>query len=336
MRDSFGAVRFALLAVTVTALVATPLGADEEDDATIRLPVSFDNVWYRPAIKSGFGSGKQKGLLTVSAEGLEFTAKKRSDFLPWPRVEMVSYGTMTGDADTRWVVVGLEPLAGERGRAGIRDGRKMGYGGATEEIFAAVTAAMKQARAGPYDVPAGYTPYVTGFLQFSLALPGGWDDYEISNTLSNGRPLWGQTIFSPLDLAGMRGDRERTRQALQAIAAGKQPSFFLLRYEAGAGFSCSALKKSGRRRIHEEIDKALRPFRLSTEPNWTERAHRGCTAWTSRARVEKDGTAVDVSFFTISDGQTVYVLAMRGPSGQPEQERFETFTRSLRTAIARR
>ena len=82
MRDSFGAVRFALLAVTVTALVATPVGADEEDDATIRLPVSFDKVWYRPAIKSGFGSGKQKGLLTVSADGLEFTAKKRSDFLP--------------------------------------------------------------------------------------------------------------------------------------------------------------------------------------------------------------------------------------------------------------
>ena len=77
MRDSSRAMGFALLAATVTALVATPPGADQEDDTTIRLPVSFDNVWYRPATKSGFGSGRQKGLLTVTAEGVETEGARR-------------------------------------------------------------------------------------------------------------------------------------------------------------------------------------------------------------------------------------------------------------------
>jgi hypothetical protein len=320
--------------VLILALAA-PAVAGQQDDATFSLPVSFDRVWYRPAVKSGLGSAKQTGVLTVTEQGLEFASKKRSDFVPWSRVEMLSYSTMPGDPDTRWVVLGLYPVGGARGRVGLRDGSRMGYGGATEEIFATVASAMKLVRAGPYDVPDGTSPYITRSLQFALAVPSGWSDYEISNTLSDGRPLWGQTLFSPIDLGRLRDDPERIRIALRRIAAGKDLSVLLLRYEARSGFSCGSLKSAGRRRIGEEIDRAFRPYGLSADASWAEQPHRGCTAWTTRARLVHEETGVDVTFFAVSDGQTVYLLALRGASGEADLDDFKKFTQSLRIAVAR-
>jgi len=190
--------------LVLALLVGGVAGATEE--STVDLPVSFGKVWYRPAIKSGFGSGKQSGFLTVTTDGLEFSSKKQSDFLPWSRVEMVSYGSMPGDLDTKWVVLGLEPVAGERHVAGLRDGSRMGYGTGTIPIFDAVIEGMRRAEAGPYSVSEGHVPYITRFLQFALALPEGWRAFEVSNTLSGGEPVWGQTIFSPNNLKKLRAD----------------------------------------------------------------------------------------------------------------------------------
>jgi hypothetical protein len=317
----------------LTSVVLAAGVAVASTEAPIELPVSFDKVWYRPAIKSGFGSGKQTGLLTVTVDGIEFSSDKRSDFLPWSRVEMVSYGRMPGDPDTKWVVLGLEPVAGEWHYAGLRDGSRMGYGSRTVPIFDAVIEGMRRAKAGPYDVPEGQVPFITRFLQFSLALPEGWSSFEVSHTMVDGWPVWGRTIFSPTDLNDLRGDAPRLKEALAAIERGSATAVQLDRLQAGEGFSCELMKKTGRRLLDDEIALALRPYVLTAEPQWQARQHRACTAWTATANASKGETAIALRMFAVSDGQTVFLFTARGDA--VDQDRFDALTRSLRTMVAR-
>ena len=315
----------------VALLAAGAAGAS--DEAPVEFPVSFAKAWYRPAIKSGFGSGKQSGLLTVSTEGVEFSSKKASDFIPWSRVEMVSYGRMSGDTDTKWVVLGLAPIAGQRHYAGLRDGSRMGYGEKTVPIFDAVIEAMRLAGAGPYDVPEGSVPYVTRFLQFSLALPEGWSGFEVSNTLHDGWPVWGRTLFTPQNLKDLRSDELRLKRALASITDGAAAAVQLDRLEAGQGFSCDALRKAGRSRLNDEIALMLRPYKLSGEPQWEAQAHRDCTAWTATACAFRGETTVPLRLFAVSDGQTAFLLSVRGEV--VDEEQFDALTGSLRTMVAR-
>ena len=293
-----------------------------ETESSIDLPVSFDKIWFRPGPDSGLGGGKQSGLLTVSESGLQFSAKKQSHVLPWSRIEMISYGRMSGDTDTKWVVLSLNPVAGQWSFIGYRDGRKFGYGGDTTQVFDAIVEGLRRADAGPFAVPPGHTAFVTPFLQFALALPESWQPHSVSETYLNGRPAFGRMIFSPNDGAG-------------AKLSSPEPAVFLDRFEAGSGFSCRKLGKAGRRKLHEEIDAAFRPMKLVSELVWTAHPHRYCTAWTSSGRVKRGDTEIDVTFFAVSDDMTAYVFAMRTPSEKETEQLFEGISRSLKTAVAR-
>jgi hypothetical protein len=305
-----------------------------EAESSITLPVSFGKVWFRPG-KSGLGGGKQSGLLTVSGSGLEFSAKKQSHVLPWSRVEMISYGRMSGDLDTKWVVVALNPVAGQSHFIGYRDGQKLGYGGATTRVFDAIVEGLRQAGAGPFAVPPGHSVYITPFLQFTLALPQDWHPYRVSETFVDGRPTWGRMIFSRLDLEATRGDAARAKQALASIESGSERAVYLDRFEAGDGFTCRRLGKAGRRRLRQEIDAGFRPMQLVSELEWTSVPHRYCTAWTAAGRARLGDTEFDVAFYAVSDDQTAYVFTARTAPGTGIDERFESISRSLRTAVAR-
>ena len=231
----------------------------------------------RPGPDSGLGGGKQSGLLTISEDGLEFLAKKQSHLLPWSRVEMISYGRMSGDTDTKWVVLSLNPVAGQWSFIGYRDGRKFGYGGDTTRVFDAIVEGLRMSGSGPFAVPQGHSAYVTPFLQFSVALPEGWQHYSVSQTYLDGLPTSGRTIFSPLDL----------EQDHAAIHSGSEPAVFLDRFEAGESFSCRRLGKAGRRKLNEGINAAFRPMQLVSELVWTAHPHRYCTAWMSTGRAKR-------------------------------------------------
>lgn len=328
---------FAAFAIGSVLAVAAPVvrAQPSEAETSIALPVSFDKVWFRPGRDSGLGSGKQSGLLTVSESGLEFSAKKQSHVLPWSRIEMISYGRMSGDIDTKWVVLALNPVAEQWSFIGYRDGQKLGYGRDTTKVFDTIVEGLRRANAGPFAVTQGYSVYITPFLQFTLAVPEGWHPYAVSDTYVQGRPMWGRTIFSPVDLKGARNDEARTRQALAAIHDGSERAVFLDRFEAGEGFSCRRLGKAGRRKLREEIAATLRPLRLVAEPQWTPHPHRYCTAWTFVGRAIRDDTAIDVAFYAVSDDQTAYLFATRAPADTAIDEQFEPVSRSLRTAVAR-
>jgi len=327
---------FAVLGLALALGVAAPAPCAQAvgAEASIELPVSFGKVWFRPGRDSGLGSGKQSGLLTVSESGLEFLAKKQTHVLPWSRIEMVSYGRMSGDIDTKWVVLSLNPVAEQWSVIGYRDGQKLGYGGDTTRVFDAIVEGLRRSAAGPFAVPQGSSAFVTPFLQFALALPDGWQPYSASETYLDGRPMWGRTIFSGLDLGQMRSDEARAGKALAAIHSGSEPAVFLDRFDAG-GFTCGRLGKTGRRRLHEQINTALRPMRLVSELNWTEHPHRYCTAWTSTGRATAGDEEIQVSFYAVSDDQTAYVFTILTPTGTKIDERFEPLSRSLKTAVAR-
>jgi hypothetical protein len=302
-------------------------------ETTIELPVSFDKVWFRPGRDSGLGKGKQSGLLTVSESGLEFSAKNQSHVLPWSRIEMISYGRMSGDTDTKWVVLSLNRVAGQWGVIGYRDGQKFGYGGETTRIFDAIAEGLRRAGSGPFAVPEGSSPFVNPFLQFALALPDGWHAFEASQTFLDGRPLWGRTIFSPLDLTRLRGSEEESRKALAAIRAGSERAIFLDRFES-TGLSCGRLGKAGRRTLREEINAELRPMQLVSELDWVEHPHRYCTAWSANGRARRGDTEIGISFYAVSDDRTAYVFTTFVPAGTEMDASFEPLSRSLKTAVA--
>ena len=302
----------------------------DESENSVELPVSFDKVWFRP----GKG-GKQSGLLTVSESGLEFSAKKRSHVLPWSRVEMISYGRMSGDTDTKWVVISLNPVAGQWIFTGYRDGHKLGYGRDTTKLFDAIVEGLRRAGAGPFTAPQGHAAHVTPFLQFALALPDGWHPYRVSETYLEGRPTWGRTIYSRLDLSATGGDEAQAKRDLAAIDSGSERAVYLDRFEAGQGFSCRRLGKAGRHRLREEIDAGFRPMQIVSELEWTSHTHRYCTAWTATGRARRGDTEIDVAFYAVSDDQTAYLFAARSAVGAGIDERFESISRSLRTAVAR-
>ncbi len=322
------------IGLAFASAVRGPLAQDDAAAGSIELPISFDKIWFRPG-DSGLGGGKQSGVLTVSEQGLEFAAKKQSHVLSWSRVEMISYGAMSGDTDTKWVVLALNPVAGQWSYIGYRDGQKMGFGTGTPRIFEAIVEGSRHAGAGPFAVPSGFSAYITPGLQFTLALPDDWHASVVASTLVDGRPLWGTTIFSPLDLAAARKDPAEAERLMDRLDAGTERAVFLDRFEAGGGFSCRRLGKGGRRRLVEKINAALRPLQLASELEWTPRPHRYCTAWNANGRAVRKDTEIDLSFYAISDGLTAYLFTTRRPAGGEVETQFEPVSRSLRTAVAR-
>ena len=310
-----------------------PVAEDPGTEGSIAFPASFDKIWFRPG-QSGLGGGKQSGLLIVSDTGLEFSAKKQSHVLPWSRVEMISYGRMTGDADTKWVVLSLNPVAEQWSFIGYRDGSKLGYGRDSTRVFDAIVEGLRRAGAGPFAAPRGRTAHITPFLQFSLVIPDDWHAYNVSTTFVEGRPTWGRTVFSPLDLEAKRGDESQTGQGLAAVHSGEERAVILDRFEAGDGFSCRKLGRTGRRRLREEIDAGFRPMKVVTELQWTSHPHRYCMAWTAAGRATRGDTEIDVAFYAVSDDRTVYLFTARSPLGRGIDEQFEPISHSLRTAVA--
>jgi hypothetical protein len=313
-----------------TTVHAAPI---DDADSSIQLPVSFDKVWLRAGKDSGLGQGKQSGLLTVSADGLEFAGKKQSHVLPWSRIEMVSLGRMGGDPDTKWVVLSLKDVAWRSGLIGFRDGQKLGYGGDTPKILATIVEGLQVSAAGPFAAPQGSSAFVAPMLQFALALPEGWHTFSVSETYVKGRPTWGRTILSPLDLGKNRDGQAQASPEMAAILAGSERAIFLDRFEAD-GFSCRQLGKAGRRHLREQINAASRPMRLTSELNWIEQSHGHCTAWSASGRAARGTAEYGVAFYAVSDDRTIYVFSHVTPLGTEIDGHFEAVAKSLRFGVA--
>lgn len=237
----------ALLVAAPTAPAEAP-GAQDTVARSQPLPITIDNVWYRST------GDRTRGDLVVADDGLEVLLPRRTVFIPVERIQYASLGKMRGDVDTDWIVmaIGVSPPYDV---IGIRDGRKMGFGRKTEELYQKLRAALRHIPAAQWATAEGYQAYEDPAHQYALALPDDWYSFDKSMVYSNDEPLWGSTVFSeePLRRIEESADgRIRTTEnerAVERALAGDARAFFVERMEAGRGMSCKEFSASARKKL---------------------------------------------------------------------------------------
>jgi hypothetical protein len=242
-----------LAAVLATAMPV--FGASEKPDgetpATLGIPspefpVTIQKVWYRTDKNTGFGKSYKMGDLVVSTDSLEFVHRKRGWKVPLHDIHMMSMGKMKGDVDTEWVVLSLR--SEKRGSLrGLRDGRKMGFGGRTGEIFEILKRAVEQASAAQYDVPEGFRAHTDLEHLFTVGIPEDWSAYNRSRVIQEGKVREGTVVFFegrlPEGVTTVEDGEAspEVRDLLDGIATGEKRSFLVERRTAGKGMRCSGL-----------------------------------------------------------------------------------------------
>lgn len=165
----------ALLLGSPVVSLASAEDAVEGEPTSIGLPHRIARVWSRTAKKAkGLPGGRVIGELTLTPHALEFlgNSDKKSFSIPMTEIRVVSFGKMKGDVDTDWAVLEVERDDGGT-LVGLRDGRRMGYGARTREIYEAILEAVRQVGAAQYDVPQGFATYDELDAYFTLAYPAG-------------------------------------------------------------------------------------------------------------------------------------------------------------------
>lgn len=316
-----------------------------EGGESIQIPVTFDRVWFRDGQRRGWGGAGLTGELTVSETKLHLACPKRNLTVPLSSIHRVSYGKMRGDVDTDWIVMSILD-DGERRLIGFRDGRKMGYGQHTDEIYQTILAAVRRAGVAQYDVPAGFEAYVGLEGQLTLAIPQGWSVYHRALTATDRHGFWGEAIFSPEPvLSTTEQDPERReelrREALQAIDSGAADAFFVDRREARRGMRCRGFSDKAVKLLQQWVaeDPLFAQARgveesIRTQPIVVD----GCNG----LRIVKhsgQGDEVErvLDLRAVSDDEIVFLFGLRSQDDRYDEdlERFETAVRSVRFSVAR-
>lgn len=343
----------ALAAALVSCLVTAATGAEPapaqavQPKASATAPKTIEKVWYRNEKRSGLGNPFHfAGDLTLGERSLQLKARKKTITIPMEAIHVLSFGKMEGDVDTDWAVLGLKAAGGVR-RVGFRDGRKLGYGQRTEEIYESIRQALKQAGAAQYQVPAGYRTYEALESQLTLAMPQDWTGYILSLVMSEERAPWGTIIFSAEPILSVERSAagelksQENPQALQRVLAGGMPAFFLEREPAAKGTTCKGLSQEALSKLMEraERDAALGDGGTWLEPPRSEQASMdGCSAVRIQGRCRRaDGHEVRLDLRAVAHGDTLYLFGLRAPAEDDKlyREPFETAMASVRFSVAR-
>jgi hypothetical protein len=163
---------------------------------------------------------------------------------------MITYGKVAGDVNTEWVLLAV----GERRSdtvVAIRDGRKLGYGGRTLEIFSRMKSALASLAAAQYRVPPGLRAFDDFDRQFTLAVPEAWQTYLQSTILVGDRAPWGTIVFSaePIRTPGADGRPVLDEQVLDRVLAGEVPALIVERRPAEKGMGCGGFSTAALDRL---------------------------------------------------------------------------------------
>jgi hypothetical protein len=327
------------------ALLWLPLPATAADDAPpvqeVELPLTIERVWFKPSrrlISSG-------GDLTISDEGLELVTGKKTVLIPLDELYGLSYGRYKSDVDTEWSVLGI----GESGPAtllGIRDGKKLGYGQRTRQIYETLRAAMRRLRVAQWDVPQGYVTYEALAKQFTLAVPGDWHTHLGSLVVDGEGRSWGVATFSaeridyahrtPGEIEHLDADPD-----LRRVRSGEIPAFFVSSRRIESGMDCDGFSKKARERlIQRERERTtdafgfplIEPFRLS------EQTVGFCAGFRLDGRVRRpDGQELRVELYLVAHHRSQFVLGLRALEEiyPAARERLDVALATLRFSLAR-
>jgi hypothetical protein len=313
------------------------VGPAERPDVT--LPITVDQVWYRA------GGDRESGQLMVTSEGLEFTARERTVIIPLDRIHVLSYGKMKGDVDTDWVVmaVGVTPPLE---LVGLRDGRKLGFGSLTEELYDKLLAAARKVGFAQYRVAPGFEVYEDPGGECAVAIPEDWSAYVQSMVVVEDRAPWGTTILSsePIRVAREEpGGPSRSvadPAALRRAIDGRAPAFSIERSEASRGMRCDGLSKRGRAEVLERAarDRLFgRGYQALQQPTASEARVADCAGLhvVGRSRAP-DGVEMVLEQYVAADRGTLFTFGLRAPADRLEEFRgpFDAAVASAKLSVA--
>jgi hypothetical protein len=230
-------------------------GSEETAQEAIQLPKTLEQVWYRPGHRRGFGGAKHTGDLTLTADTIYFTTKRKEIIIPMKAIRVASFGKMRGDVDTDWLVLSIEH-PGLPKLLGLRDGRRFGYGQQTEQLRKTVMAALRLAPAAQFDVPEGYAVFEGMDRQFMMAFPVDWSTHPVLLVETEDGSLWGKTLVTaqPIDESG---------DDVRSFDRGELPGFFIDTRELVKGMSCKGFSKQGRKTLLDWIAEVAIPGSLT-------------------------------------------------------------------------
>jgi hypothetical protein len=152
--------------------------------------------------------------------------------------------------------------------------------------------------------------------QFTIALPGGWNVYNQSESLSGERGPFGVVFFSAQPLT-KPGEKTADVELLAKADVGEIPSFFVDRQPAGKDMACSDFSRiaGGRVARMARNDPAFSKGRELPMQFFPERIELGgCQGFKVQLRAlhsnpEKAEWIIDVR--AVSDGTVLYLFSLR-------------------------
>ena len=291
-------------------------GSDESGAGAY--PQTIQKIWYRTGKQRGFVGPKYSGDLMITRSSLEFLSKKADISIPFEDVGMVSYGKMSGDVNTDWVVLTIED-GGLLRLMGFRDGTKLGYGVRTPDIFETVLDAAEELSWGQFSAPEGLVPYTELDHVFAMAVPRGWSSYHHEMISSAGSVFWGTVIFTPESMTGdateSRLDATERELALEAIQRGETTAWIVRRVESKGGMTCDGFTDKALKTLRKWIarDPFLNvPFEAPENAAFEPTPIGACQG--VRASLEattSSGATPVLELRVVSQGQAALIIALR-------------------------
>ena len=336
-----------LMALGVPLAVAAPAQQGEPggaEPAVGAYPKTIQKIWYRTGQGLGFAGPKHSGDLMITRTSLEFLSKKADISIPFEKVGMISFGKMRGDVNTDWVVLtvvdgGLQRLIG------FRDGRKLGYGVRTPDIYEEVLDVAEELGWAQFTAPDGLTPYTELDHVFSMAMPEGWASYHHEMITSAGSVFWGTVVFTPesmtSDATENHLDGTERELALEAIQRGEISAWIVRRVESKAGMTCEGFSEKALKSLVKWIDRdpfLNVPFETPEITVFEPTSIGMCRG--VRASLRADGASSPASILelrVVSQGQAALILALRTNADDLEADLklLETALPTVKFAVTR-
>jgi hypothetical protein len=301
----------------------------------VDLPLTIEKVWFKPVRQSGAAKMKKlTGPLMIDDSGLEVVGKQDSVHIPLDSISMISLGKFGNDVDTEWVL--LQLVGGEPNRVvGIRDGRRLGYGQQTRELFHTVREVMRSLSAAQYRVEPGHRLFDQISFQMTFAVPEDWSHFIHSAVTIGERVAQGTILFSAEPIDRMIEHDE----ALDGVLTGETAGFYLDRVDPGKGRNCDGLTPKQNDLLLERVagELGIGGFEIVDHPSATDFTIAGCRG----VRVEGRGRHADgreklADLRVVSNGETMFLFGMYSTADGDTAHRdsFERVVGSVKISVS--
>ena len=327
----------ALAVGLLLALLARPVAAGDAPSAE-GYPRTIASVWMRTGTERGITGPKLSGDLVITPESLELLAGKRDLSIPFDVVRMISFGTMRGDVDTEWVVLSVV-RDGKRELIGLRDGRKLGYGQHTGELYDALRDTARRFSWAQFATSEGFRPYTELDRVFAMDVPADWAMYHHDLVHVDGVVRYGTVVFTALPLLEADDPKGKARpRALAKIQDGAVSAWIVTRREALGGMKCEGFDRGALAALGEIVaaDPFFgRPFDFAAAPAFESSQIDGCTGVRLVARAAAPPVVLDLR--AVAREGTLVLVGLRTTEAELAREAplFERAVSSLRLAATR-